>query len=334
MTPNAGLDACVSLFVSICYYILPFQSARSRTTALALKFDAYFYDQWLPLWEQLRMKYALMLQLVQNRSQTRVLSRAPLEIAYDELHRSWNYTWWPTIPFCAERKDSWKKPAPGHVRIHWYKSLREAVALHEASLNYRSPSPYRTKEQPEMFMDMPLGPSGELDLSKIVCRWNLENILFVDMSRKSLFQPASPHTMSGLAVQKLLFPGDKMPLLRAVEIPSPETLRVRMQRAQLLQGALRPLRWFEMARVTFLWAYIALRDQLTNNSERTYADSEIALLLVFDLSYAVIVLSVIAWVVKLEVIGAWTDWLGTALSNAAMRACNALCHISGIQSNL
>ncbi|KAK7048471.1 hypothetical protein R3P38DRAFT_2869594 [Favolaschia claudopus] len=78
-------------------------------------------------------------------------------------------------------------PPPGYVRAYFYSHLYQIY----------------DKSPPDLAADIPLCPSGGLDLGVVKQEWGLETCLPVDPLRWKPFQPGQPNYLSAVAVEVL-----------------------------------------------------------------------------------------------------------------------------------
>ncbi|CCM01522.1 uncharacterized protein FIBRA_03578 [Fibroporia radiculosa] len=325
-------DARVSLFVGVCYYLFPLRKARSLTTAWALEMETVYYDEWQEFWEEAKEQYAIFFY-----RQLQVFWRTPLEIMEEIYHRSWNYCWWPLIPTTRPYlPDARFFPAPGHVRVYWQRSVQEVLGKPTTPQSFGCGPESTRIPQLGVFVDMPLGHEGELDIGKLMRMWNLDNIFFIDMSRKTLFEPGDSKVMSYLAVQTLLHPYNGIPVLRAVEVPTRQSLHARVRRTELLEkGSLRPLQWFDTARVSVMWTYLTIYDYYHWNPCRNFRGTpEGYVVLIFNMLLIALVFAIAIQVASLEAVQTTLALLGVALLNAAVGVCVLLCRTYEVLSKL
>ncbi|KAH7920605.1 hypothetical protein BV22DRAFT_790886 [Leucogyrophana mollusca] len=129
----------------------------------------------------------------------------------EHLEYSWNHRL--TLP---------SDPLPGHVRVCFYTDWNEG--LDESDLVVRWSA---------LRADVPLEPSGDLDLGRVRKMWGLEKCAPIHPDRRIPFEPQHPDHLSSLAVGVLT---DEEGVLKLFEpSPSEPTIQIREKRMHIVR---------------------------------------------------------------------------------------------------
>ncbi|KAJ7069688.1 hypothetical protein C8F01DRAFT_1245877 [Mycena amicta] len=136
-------------------------------------------------------------------------------------------------------------PAPGYIRVHFHSHLFKICD--------RSP--------PDIAADIPLSPSGGLDLDVVRRRWGLETCVPVDPLRWKPFQPTQPNYLSPVAIQIL---SEGQGCVKVIEpFVSHQTLMQRNARRLVFN-------FFSLIRVLLVWLVEVLSKYLAHTPLPTF----------------------------------------------------------------